>query len=120
MREHPAGAVLARQESAWNAGDLEGYLAECDEEIVYLSARGLVRGRAALRGAMAAAYPDRAAMGFLSLELVEWELSPGMVTALLRWQVARAEGTSVGGHALVVLVERDGRWWLRQDATVAA
>ena len=120
MNRHPALALLARQEAAWNDGDLEGYLAACDEEIVYLSARGLVKGRAALRAAMTAAYPDRAAMGSLTLELLEWEAAPGLVTGLLRWRVSRTEGAAVGGHALVVLVERAGRWWLRQDATLAA
>ena len=120
MNQHPALALLARQEAAWNAGALEGYLAECDEEIVYLSARGLVRGRAALRTAMTAAYPDRAAMGCLALELLDWEAAPGLVTGLLRWRVSREKGDFVGGHALVVLVERAGRWWLRQDATLGA
>ncbi|MDP2312874.1 MAG: nuclear transport factor 2 family protein [Pseudomonadota bacterium] len=113
---HPALACLQAQQHAWNTGDLEGYLAGCAADVIYLTREGPVYGREALRARMAAAYPDRAAMGRLSLEVLHLDAT-AEVRVVLRWTVTR-EGPGVGGYALVVLAERDGEWRLTHDATL--
>lgn len=115
--EHPALDVLERQRIAWNRGDRADYVAACAPEVTYLNARGVVFGRDALDRALAGAYPDPAAMGTLTLEVLRFDVSPGEARVVLRWEVRRA-GAPVGGVALVILQERDGAWWMTHDATV--
>lgn len=115
--QHPALALLERQRTAWNRGDRTGYVAACAPDVTYLNARGVVFGRDALDAALAGAYPDPAAMGALSLEVLRLDASPGEARVVLRWEVRRA-GAPVGGVALVILQERDGAWWMTHDATV--
>jgi uncharacterized protein (TIGR02246 family) len=118
---HPALAVLDTQREAWNAGDLEGYLAGCAPDVVYVTAKGPVYGRDALRARLTAAYPDRAAMGRLALEVLHVAEESGQgvgVRVVLRWAVTREDGAVVGGYALVVLGEQDGRWVMTHDATM--
>jgi len=114
---HPALALLDSQRDAWNHGDLEGYIAACAADVVYLTARGPVFGRDALRVTMAAAYPDRAAMGTLALEVLRVDGDDAEARVVLRWSVTRAAG-AVGGFALVVLRAVDGRWEMTHDATL--
>lgn len=123
--DHPALATLRAQQAAWNAGDLDGYLARCADDVVYVNARGPVVGRRALRIAMTTAYPDRGAMGSLALEPLRVDGDDTEARVLLRWAVTPT-GTAAGGataptttgHALVILRSRDGQWWMTHDATV--
>lgn len=119
----PALSLLFAQRDAWNRADLEGYLERCADDIVYRSIRGTVRGRDALRASMRAAYPDAAAMGSLSLSVVQVEPAPAAgvteLRATLCWEVAQAGGAVVGGFALVTLREQAGRWWLSEDSTLS-
>lgn len=117
----PLDTLLAQRE-AWNRGDLDGYLRGCAPEITYVTARGVVRGLDALRASLRAAYPDRAAMGTLDLEVLTvdqhpTDQSPTVTHVVLRWSVRSSE-TTIGGVALAVLQRRDGRWWLTHDATL--
>ena len=114
---HPALDVLDAQRDAWNRGDLDGYLAGCAADVVYVTARGPVFGRAALAATMAAAYPNRAAMGTLWLDVLNFDADSSTAHVVLRWRVTR--DAPVGGHALVVLRCADGRWEMTHDATVA-
>ena len=117
---HPALATLHAQRHAWNSGDLAGYLAGCAPDVVYLSARGPSFGRDALASALAASYPDRAAMGTLVLDVLACDGDATSARVTLRWAVAREAAAPVGGFALVVLALRDGAWLLTHDATLAA
>jgi uncharacterized protein (TIGR02246 family) len=114
---HPALALLDSQRDAWNRGDLDGYLAACAPDVVYLTARGPVFGREALGATLAAAYPDRAAMGTLALEILRVDGDATEARVVLRWSVTRA-ASPVGGFALVVLRAVKGRWEMTHDATL--
>lgn len=122
---HPALVVLDQQRDAWNRGDLDGYVAACAPDVVYLNAAGACLGRAALAAALAAAYPDRSAMGALTLTVLRVDpvghpdVDGSTACVLLRWEV-RAAGGGAGGHALVVLRREEGVWWMTHDATVRA
>lgn len=116
MSPHPALATLDAQRAAWNAGDLEGYLAGCAPDVVYLTHQGPVYGRDAVRARLAAAYPDRGAMGRLELDVLRVDAGVD-VHVVLRWTLVR-NGPSAGGFALVVLGLRDGAWMLTHDATL--
>lgn len=116
---HPALALLDAQRDAWNAGDLEGYLAACAPDVLYVTAKGPVYGRDALRARMIAAYPDRAAMGRLTLDVLHLDADTATeVRVVMQWRVTRDDGTAVGGYALVIVALHDGRWVMTHDATL--
>ncbi len=124
MIRRPAGvaadsvtAALDAQVEAWNRGDIEAFCALCAEEVVYVGASGVRRGREAVRDGYLRNYPDRAAMGALSLELESLDERGDTAIAVVRWAV-RADAEH-GGHALLVFERRDGGWWLAWDATIA-
>jgi hypothetical protein len=108
MSRPPFEHALQDQIDAWNRGDLEGYLARCAPDIVYLSAAGVVRGRDALRARYGAA------AGTLVVEVADVEHSDDQVTHTARWSVGDR-----GGHALLVW-RWQGAWLLTWDATIAA
>ena len=114
---HPALALLHRQRDAWNAGDLDGYLASCASDIVYLTRRGPVVGRQAVRSVMAAAYPTPAAMGSLGVDVLRADVGDTCAHFLLRVRLVRA-GIETTGHAIVALELRNGAWCMTHDATV--
>jgi hypothetical protein len=99
---------LRAQVEAWNRGDLEGYLARCAPDVVYVHAGGVVRGRDALRERYGAA------RGQLAVEIADVEVLDAQVTHTARWSVGDR-----GGVALLVWRWADG-WYLAWDATIAA
>lgn len=109
-------ALLQAQVDAWNTGDIPGFCALCAEDVVYVNAAGVHRGRAATEAAYLARYPDRAAMGRLSLALASLDVSGDRATALVQWRLEAAAATH-GGWALLVLARRGDRWELTHDAT---
>jgi ketosteroid isomerase-like protein len=110
-------AVLAAQVGAWNAGDMDGYCDRCAPDIYYLSAAGICHGRDALRARYQSAYPDRAAMGRLSVEVVSASAFGDQVTVVARWSIVGDSPHT--GAALLVLALGDDGWALTHDATIA-
>jgi hypothetical protein len=107
MSPPPFETALQAQVDAWNRGDLDGYLACCAPDIVYVSAAGVVRGREAL----ATRYGT--ASGQLSVQVSDVERGADQVTHVARWSVGDR-----GGYALLVW-RWQGAWLLAWDATIA-
>jgi peptidoglycan/xylan/chitin deacetylase (PgdA/CDA1 family)/ketosteroid isomerase-like protein len=128
-----AAAVLAAQAEAWNAGDLEAFCAVYAEDAAYVSPTGVTRGREAILSRYRERYPDRAAMGTLSFELVETRPVAGVEVSLLgdakpgrvhgvsvvaRWRLAYADRDPAEGWTLLVLRRRGDGWEMVQDASL--
>jgi uncharacterized protein (TIGR02246 family) len=105
--------VLDAQVAAWNRGDIAGFCSWCTEDVVYVGASGLRQGRDAVRDGYVARYPDRAAMGTLSLKVLSVEERGETAIAVVGWSVGAA-----GGHALLVFRNGSEGWRLAYDATV--
>lgn len=115
--------LLTQQARAWNDGDFESFVAFYTEDTVFLSSSGLTRGRSEVLARYRRRYPDRAAMGKLTFEIVELRLSPdaqvGSVAA--RWHLHYPEsGAREDASGLTLLVchlTNDG-WRIVQDASL--
>src|SRR6266513_2620521 len=83
-------AVLDRETAAWNRGDLEGFVSAYAEDASFVSPTGLTRGRQAGLDRYRKRYPNKAAMGTLSLELVGVRLVKGTAGAsvVARWTLS--------------------------------
>jgi len=133
--------LIAEQTAAWNRGDLEGFTAGYHEDAVFVTRAGLTRGRQGLLERYRRRYPDRGAMGRLTLEILDVrplagiEVSvlgnsrPGRIHALsvaARWTLDGMSGTSADGGArpatatgmtLLVLEKGAGEWEIVHDAS---
>jgi ketosteroid isomerase-like protein len=70
--DHPEiRSVLARQEQAWNRGDLDGFMAHYwkSDELVFRSPKGETHGWQAVLDRYRQAYPTKDAMGTLRFEV---------------------------------------------------
>lgn len=105
--------VLDAQVAAWNAGDVAAFCSWCTEDVVYVGAAGLRTGREQVEAGYRARYPDRTAMGTLSLRVASVEERGDTAVAVVAWSVGAA-----GGHALLVFRNGSEGWRLAYDATV--
>ena len=65
-----ARTLLETQAAAWNRGDLEAFCAVYADDALFLTAFGLTKGRAEVLARYKARYPDAAARGTLSFEVL--------------------------------------------------
>jgi len=112
-------AVLDRQVQAWNRGDLEGFVSVYAEDAAFVSPTGLTRGRQAVLDRYRKRYPDKAAMGRLSLEIVETRLAGADgASVVARWSLAYPDKPTASGLTLLVLHRSGDRWLIVQDASM--
>jgi uncharacterized protein (TIGR02246 family) len=112
-------AVIERQVQAWNRGDLEAFVSAYVEDAVFVSPTGLTRGRPAVLERYRKRYPDQAAMGRLSLDIVETRLAGADgASVVARWSLAYPDKPTASGLTLLVLHARGGEWLIVQDASM--
>jgi uncharacterized protein (TIGR02246 family) len=119
-----AVAVLQAQVGAWNRGDLAAFCDVYEEDATFLSPSGITRGRQAVLDRYRKRYPDKAAMGVLTLEPIETrpvaaaqEGPPPAVSIAARWTLAYPDKPAATGLTLVVLHRAGDRWRIVQDAS---
>ena len=118
--------LLQAQAVAWNRGDLEAFCSVYAADAAFASPSGLTRGRDAVLARYRAKYPDAAARGTLSFEIVETELAAGLevtpfnaalpggvhgASVLARWTLTYAGKPPATGLTLIVFrsASRRGR-----------
>jgi len=125
-------SMLDEQAAAWSAGDLEAFCAVYADDAAFASPNGLTRGRQQVLDRYRLSYPDRAAMGQLSLEIIDLRLGsgsevsmlgdamPGRVHAasvLARWTLRREDGDGATGLTLLGLRRTPDGWKVVHDAS---
>ena len=113
-------AVLSRQQEAWNAGDLEGFMTDYwdSEDLTFFSVGKVEKGRAALLARYRKRYQSEGKeMGALTFS--ELEITPmGANDALARgrWKVITSKDSFDGFFALSLYRFVDG-WKIAHDHT---
>jgi peptidoglycan/xylan/chitin deacetylase (PgdA/CDA1 family) len=125
--------LLARQSAAWNRGDLEAFCAVYADDATFISPSGLTRGRDEVLARYRRRYPDQAAMGSLSLEVLEIRSAEGTevsmmgdarpsrihgLTVTARWTLAYTDREPATGLTLLVLRPGQAGWHIVQDASM--
>jgi uncharacterized protein (TIGR02246 family) len=128
--EDAVKAVLATQSAAWNRGDLEAFTAVYAEDASFLSPNGITHGRHQVLERYRLRYPDKKAMGILTLEVQETRMfSTGAgrscavqgVSVAAHWRLAypdQPEKKTAEGSTLLVLRPNGGSWEIVQDASM--
>jgi|GEM_PF-327938 len=112
-------ALLEQQRQAWNAGDLQAFVAGYwrSDQVVFASRDSVRLGATDLLARYRERYPDRAAMGTLAFDAPRLSsLGDGHVLAEGDWQLTRA-GAPRAGRYLLVLRRIEGAWRIVLDYT---
>ena len=134
-REVPAAVktALDAQVAAWNRGDLEAFVDIYAEDVSFVSPSGIAHGRREVLGRYRRRYPDRKAMGTLSLEITGTRVIAGEeftlfgdtvvgrvqgATVIARWTLSYEDKPPLTGSTLLVLRPRGETWEIVQDASM--
>lgn len=104
--------VILKQQSAWNSGDIVGFMAgyHRSDDTTFLSTGGLLRGWSAVLDRYRQRYPDAAAMGKLTFsELRAQTVSSRVVIVTGRYDLRREKDAPAGVFTLVL--QRFGEGW---------
>ena len=124
--EAQVAALLRTQSEAWSRGDLEAFTSVYAEDAAFLSPSGLTRGRREVLERYRKRYPDAAAMGKLTLEVLETRLFPqgkeaAGASVAARWRLeypGQADRKTAEGLTLIVLRRTAKSWKIVQDASM--
>lgn len=110
---------MSAQEAAWNAGDLDGFMAAYwrSDSLLFVGSRGPSRGWDTTLDNYRRSYPDRAAMGQLTFGVEELTFA-GQDHALMlgSWRLDRTEGLdTLSGWFSLVWERKQGDWVIVRD-----
>ncbi|HZH36175.1 MAG TPA: DUF4440 domain-containing protein [Flavisolibacter sp.] len=109
--------LLLTQTAAWNRGDLEGFMQTYwkSDSLMFIGKNGIKWGWQETLENYKKGYPDSAAMGKLSFDiLVVKKLSPDYYYVVGKWMLARTIG-DLSGHYNLLLRKIKGRWLIVAD-----
>lgn len=116
-------AVLEAQKTAWNAGDLEGYMAgyEKSQALVFTSGGNIRHGWQATHDKYQAKYGgSTSSMGHLEFEIDELRaLGSDAAVVLGHWYLSETPQAGSGVFSVILLRTRDG-WRVVHDHTSAS
>ena len=114
-------AVLTAQAADWTAGKLESFCAVYAEDAVFVSPKGVTRGRAEILSRYKKRYgTDKSSMGALRFDIVDVRTAPAQDSAMvvLKWHLSWKDKPDSSGHSLVTLLKVDDGWRIAQDASM--
>jgi uncharacterized protein (TIGR02246 family) len=111
------GVLLETQAAAWSRGDLDAFASVYAEDALFLSPSGTTRGRAELVERYRGRYPDAAAMGRLTLEVLEARAGSDTAGVAARWTLSYSDRPEATGLTLLVFRRTAEGWQIVQDAS---
>lgn len=110
--------ILDRQTRAWNAGDLDLFMAGYwkNDSLMFIGKSGVTYGWQETLDNYKRGYPDRTAMGELSFQLLELRpLSPDCFFFVVgKWHLKRSIG-DLEGHYTLLWKKIKGEWVIVAD-----
>ena len=109
--------LLTTQTEAWNRGDLEGFMQTYwkSDSLMFIGKKGVVRGWQPTLDNYKKGYPDTAAMGKLSFDILEVKpVSKEYAFVVGKWMLKRSIG-DVSGHYTLLLRKMGGQWVIVAD-----
>ena len=112
-------ALLASQVTYWNKGDIASFMQGYwqSDSMMFIGKNGVTYGYENTLRRYLKSYPDTAAMGKLSFELIHVKrLSVMYFFVVGKWQLERSIG-NVGGYYTLLFRKIKGRWFIISDHT---
>jgi uncharacterized protein (TIGR02246 family) len=121
-----ARTLLETQAAAWNRGDLDAFCAVYADDALFVTAFGLTKGRAEVLARYKTRYPDAAARGTLSFEVLSVDLlapAPAKKAAdaiglVARWRISHPDKPAAEGLTLLNLVRFPAGLRIVHDASM--
>lgn len=121
-----ARTLLETQAAAWNGGDLDAFCAVYADDALFVTAFGLTKGRAEVLARYKTRYPDAAARGTLSFEVLSVDVldaappkkGGGAVALVARWKISHPDKPAAEGLTLLNLVRFPAGWRIVHDASM--
>ena len=109
-------AIMAKQEVAWNNGDLEEFMKPYwhSEKLMFVGKNGIKYGWQTTLDNYKKSYPDKAAMGELTFELLKTEISGKSAFMLGTWKLTRTEDV-LSGYYTLYWKKIAGQWQITID-----
>ncbi len=109
--------VLGEQVEAWNTGSVENFMKGYwqNDSLLFIGKAGVTYGWQKTRDNYKKNYPDKAAMGNLTFNLLEFKpLSPEYYFVVGKWHLQRTAG-DIGGHFSLLFRKINGMWLIVAD-----
>jgi ketosteroid isomerase-like protein len=108
--------VLNAQETAWNSGNIENFMKGywVSDSLIFVG-KSVTYGWQKTLDRYKKGYPDTAAMGKLSYDLLEFKpLSPEYYFVVGKWHLQRSIG-DIGGYFTLLFKKIQGQWFIIAD-----
>jgi ketosteroid isomerase-like protein len=115
--EQQIRTLLQKQTIAWNQGDINSFMQTYwrSDSLLFIGKTGLTYGWQPTLDNYKKSYPDTAAMGKLTFNLLEFKsLSPDIYFVVGKWHLQRTIG-DVQGHFSLVVKKINGAWKIIAD-----
>jgi ketosteroid isomerase-like protein len=109
--------VLDSQTESWNKGDIKGFMQGYwkDDSLMFIGKNGIHWGWQTTLENYKKNYPDRAAMGKLSFDIIlVKKLSPEYFYVVGKWMLSRSIG-DLSGHYNLLFKKINGQWLIIAD-----
>ncbi len=122
LRSQPLSEIttaMAAQEAAWNAGDIDGFMAHYwnDAGLKFVTKNGITQGFEEVLQRYQKAYPEKATMGKLHFEILESQvLSDEVVLLTGSWRLTGLKDEP-RGYFTLIWKRIDGAWKITYDHT---
>ncbi len=119
LDEHPSVQVLMAQQSAWNKGDLNGFMQAYwpSEELIIVGPETVTKGWEEALARYELRYPDTDTMGTLKFEVLDIvPLQTEFLCMVGTWELKRATDRP-NGHFTLLWQRIDGEWLIISDHT---
>lgn len=110
-------SILLKQTSAWNRGDIEGFMQTYwkNDSLMFIGKSGITRGWQSTLNNYKKSYPDTAAMGKLSFDIIQVKQFTGSDAFVVgKWMLRRTVG-NLSGHYTLLLRKINGQWVIVAD-----
>ena len=109
--------ILSNDVTAWNGGNIEQFMQAYwqSDSLKFIGKSGITYGWNATLKSYIKSYPDTAAMGKLTFDLIEVkQLSPLYIFVIGKWQLARTAG-DLSGLFTLLFQKINGQWVIIVD-----
>lgn len=109
--------ILTTQTGAWNRGDLKGFMQTYwhNDSLLFIGKNGVQYGWQNALNNYQKSYPDTAAMGKLSFDILAVKpLSPQYYYVVGKWRLHRSIG-NLSGHFDILLRKINDQWYIVAD-----
>lgn len=116
--EKEVKARMAVQEVKWSEGDARGFMEYYwkSDSLKFIGSKGVTYGWQKTLDNYLKAYPDKAAMGILTFEVLECtQLSPTAIYVIGKWSLKKEKPS--GGHFTLLWKKINGEWVIVADHT---